>query len=73
VELLDYQGNRLNESKTYSVGMNNYMASVYEFNHRDPGHSSHMKMVDVMITYLKKDIDTSKIRGIKRGNERIVD
>jgi len=72
IELKDKNGNRLDENKTYSVGLNNYVASVYKFDHQDPGRSSHLKMADILIMYLKKGVDIKNIIGIKRVHKSIV-
>ena len=69
IYLYDENGDLLDEIRTYRVGMNNYMASAYTFNHRDPGRSSHQKMVDVMIQYLNRGkIDPVRVKNTNRSS-----
>jgi 5'-nucleotidase/UDP-sugar diphosphatase len=65
-------GTQLDENKTYLVGMNNYMASVYRFEHRDPGHSAYVKVVDVLISFLKKEVNLQPIRNSVRSREEFI-
>jgi 5'-nucleotidase/UDP-sugar diphosphatase len=68
VELKDTVGKLLDESKTYKVAMNNYIASSYTFAHHDPGKSLQTIVAQALIDYLKhqqgRDIckDIEKIR-----------
>ncbi|MCK9220542.1 MAG: bifunctional metallophosphatase/5'-nucleotidase [Bacteroidales bacterium] len=66
VELLDNSGKLLDETKNYTVAMNNYMAVAYQFDHRDPGTSTSVTTIEALINYLKtvKTIDYS---GVKRA------
>lgn len=72
VELETTGNNELDEDKTYTVGMNNYMASAYRFNHQDPGQSSYSKVVDLLISYLQKGADIYSIKQEKRIFEKII-
>ncbi|UCH93425.1 MAG: bifunctional metallophosphatase/5'-nucleotidase [Candidatus Aminicenantes bacterium] len=66
VELRDETGELLDETKTYTVGMNDFMASTYEFIHRDPGKSLMVTVNDAFIQYLKQEKDVCKgIKGIR--------
>lgn len=67
IQLRDDQGKLLDESKTYKVGINDYIVSAYTFAHRDPGQSLGMTVAESLIQYLKKGNGVT--RGIK--NTRI--
>ena len=62
----------LREDKTYRVGMNDYMASSYHFDHREDGHSSHKKVVDILIEYLQKGIQVTPVKTEKRMFKKTV-
>ncbi len=70
VELRDVSGALLDEGKRYSVGINNYVASVYKFTHEDPGKALQTTLAQTLIDYLRKggDIckDLEKMRTHKR-------
>ncbi|MCK4835934.1 MAG: 5'-nucleotidase C-terminal domain-containing protein, partial [Candidatus Aminicenantes bacterium] len=72
IELRARDGFLLDENRFYTVGMNNYMASGYHFNHRDPGHSSYRKVVDLLISYLQKGVDIYLVKQEKRMFEKII-
>ncbi|MFC2146499.1 bifunctional metallophosphatase/5'-nucleotidase [Acidobacteriota bacterium] len=63
VELKDEKGQLLDETKTYTVGMNDYMASTIKFSHLDPGKSLMVTVNDAFIQYLQQEKDVCK--GIK--------
>ena len=71
IDIVTADGKKLDESKTYRVGLNNYIVTAYEFEHQDPGTSTHKKLVDIMIDYLKKGVDAQKYKGIKRAKARL--
>ena len=72
IDIVTTDGKKLDESKTYRVGLNNYIVTAYEFQHQDPGKSSHKKLVDIMIDYLKKGVDAKKYKGIERAKAKLV-
>ncbi len=72
VELKTTGNNELDENKTYTVGMNNYMASAYRFDHQDPGRSAYTKVVDALISFLQKGMDIYSIKQEKRMFEKII-
>jgi len=47
-------GKCLDESKTYSVGMNNYIATAFKFKHKDPGKTVMVTLAENMIKYLEE-------------------
>ena len=65
VEVKNASGNPLDKTKTYSVGMNSYMASTYTFEHSGQGTTLDKTCVQALIDFLdfKKIIDYS---GVKR-------
>ncbi len=73
VELEDYQGNLLNENKEYTVGLNSYIASNYEFEGKSEGSLLEGTSAKRLINYLKKQeiIDYSKLKG--RTGIKVID
>jgi 2',3'-cyclic-nucleotide 2'-phosphodiesterase (5'-nucleotidase family) len=71
IDLRTPDGKPLDETKTYAVGMNDYIASAYKFDHNDPGKSLMLEVAAVTTDYLreinagKKSVDPGieKIRG----------
>lgn len=53
VEFFTSDGKPLDMDKTYTVSMNNYMASVYKYKHNDPGQGLFRPTAESMIDYLK--------------------
>jgi len=74
VELMNPNGEILDESKSYTVGINDYMASTYEFSHRDPGTSLMVTVNEALIHYLKENkevcqaVDKLRTREIEVEN-----
>ena len=66
VVLLTESGTPLDMNQTYTVAMNNYMAQIYKYEHRDPGQSLYIATADAIITYLKKAKKVRSYRGEKR-------
>jgi len=66
-------GKELVENRTYTVGINNYMASAYRFDHRDPGHSAYRKVVELLISHIKNGIDLTRIKEQKRTHKKIIE
>ncbi|HOO98536.1 MAG TPA: bifunctional UDP-sugar hydrolase/5'-nucleotidase [Bacteroidales bacterium] len=56
----------LNLENTYTVAMNNYMTSVYKYDHQDPGQSLFITSADATIAWLKKIRNVKSYRGEKR-------
>jgi len=57
VELKDENGQLLDDAKTYTVGMNDYMSSTIKFPHQDPGESLMVTINDALIQYLQQEKD----------------
>mgnify|MGYP006278980181 FL=1 len=54
VKLTDYQGQSLDANQTYTVGLNSYIASSYQFEHEDEGTSLQITSANTLINYLKE-------------------
>ncbi|MFZ4523032.1 MAG: bifunctional metallophosphatase/5'-nucleotidase [Bacteroidales bacterium] len=52
VEMFDKSGKPLDPNGEYAVGMNNYMAYTYKFDHKDPGTLSTLTTAEALIRYL---------------------
>ncbi|MRT94620.1 bifunctional UDP-sugar hydrolase/5'-nucleotidase [Ancylomarina sp. 16SWW S1-10-2] len=65
IQLENYNGTKLDESKTYKVGLSSYIASAYTFDHTDEGQNSFITSANCLIDFLKneKEINYS---GVKR-------
>ncbi|MGE5342853.1 MAG: bifunctional metallophosphatase/5'-nucleotidase [Candidatus Omnitrophota bacterium] len=67
IDLNDSEGHALDETKTYKVGMNDYIASTYKFQHHDPGRSLKKTAADALIRYLEENrhstADIQKVRA----------
>jgi len=66
VELLTTDGQPFDMSKTYSVVMNHYMASVYRYEREDSGQGLFRPTAETTIDYLKKQKNIPSYRGVKR-------
>ncbi len=72
VELNDENGRLLEESKTYSVGLNDYVSSVYPFNHQDPGQSTTETVNEALIQYLKQEKNIPLCQGNQCLRMRVI-
>ncbi len=54
VVLKAYDGKKLNENKRYTVGMNSYIASAYNFSGSENGKSLYKTTAEILIDYLQK-------------------
>ncbi len=70
VELKDEKGQLLDETKTYTVGMNDYMAGTYKFSHQDPGKTLMVTVNDAIIQYLQQEKNACK--GIEKPRMLVV-
>lgn len=66
VEFYTTDGKPLDIDLTYSVVMNNYMSSVYKFDHKEPGQGLFRTSAEATIDYLKELKNIPSYRGIKR-------
>lgn len=72
IELRDEKGEFLDENKTYDVGLNSYIASIYKFSHKDPGRSLKTGVAHAIIQYLKQKRDLTIYNGIQRTFEELI-
>ena len=66
VELYTTDGKPLDMDKMYSVVMNDYMAAVYKYDHKDPGQGLFRPTAETTIEYLKKLKNIPSYRGVRR-------
>ena len=67
IELKDEAGNVLDENKSYKVGINDYIASIYKFTHQDPGKALKTIIAPLVIDYLQKEKDAYNVyKNIKK-------
>jgi 2',3'-cyclic-nucleotide 2'-phosphodiesterase (5'-nucleotidase family) len=69
VEMKDLAGNILDAGKTYTVGLNSYIAASYKFDHQDPGTTNYNTTAQILLDYLG-DVKTVNYAGVKRVFER---
>jgi 2',3'-cyclic-nucleotide 2'-phosphodiesterase (5'-nucleotidase family) len=65
VEMKDKTGNLLDTSKSYTVGVNSYIAASYKFNHNDPGTTNYNTTAQTLLDYLG-DVKKVNYAGVKR-------
>jgi 5'-nucleotidase / UDP-sugar diphosphatase len=65
VEMSDKSGNPLDETKTYIVALNSYVAASYHFDHADAGTTINCTSAQALINYLK-EIKKADYKGTKR-------
>ena len=66
VELLTTDGKAFDMDKIYSVVMNDYMASVYKYDRKDPGQGLFRPTAETTIEYLKELKNIPSYRGMQR-------
>jgi 2',3'-cyclic-nucleotide 2'-phosphodiesterase (5'-nucleotidase family) len=69
VEMKDLAGNVLDAGKTYTVGLNSYIAASYKFNHNDPGTTNYNTTAQTLLDYLE-DVKKVNYAGVKRVFEK---
>lgn len=62
-------GDPLPEDRSYRVGLSSYVASSYEFVHRDPGRALGATTAEALIRFLEKGPDLSVYRDIRRAEQ----
>lgn len=64
VKMFDLAGKPLDNSREYTVAMNNYMAVTYKFIHRDQGNTTDVTTAGALIHFLtdKKTVNYSGVR-----------
>ena len=66
VELFTAEGKAFDMDKMYSVVMNDYMATVYTYDHNDPGQGLFRPTAETTIEYLEDLKDIPSYRGMRR-------
>ena len=66
VQLFTTDGKPFDMDKTYSVVMNDYMATIYKYDHKDPGQGLFRPTAETTIEYLKKLKSIPSYRGLHR-------
>ena len=66
VELFTTDGKPLDMAKMYSVVMNDYMATIYKYDRKDPGQGLFRPTAETTIEYLKDLKSIPSYRGIHR-------
>lgn len=65
VEMKDTAGNLLDTGKTYTIGVNSYIAASYKFDHKDPGTTNYNTTAQTLLDYLG-DVKTVNYAGVNR-------
>lgn len=65
VEMKDLAGNLLDANKSYTVGLNSYIAASYKFNHKDAGTTNYNTTAQTLLDYLG-DVKKVNYAGLNR-------
>ncbi len=70
VEMQDSSGNPLDSNKTYTIGLNSYIAASYKFNHQDPGTTNYNTTAQILLDYLSavKKVNCTGVKRVFRKN-----
>ena len=66
VEIFTADGKTFDMDKIYSVVMNDYMATVYTYDHQDPGQGLFRPTAETTIEYLEELKSIPSYRGMRR-------
>ena len=66
VELFTSNGEPFDMDKTYTVVMNDYMASIYSYERQDPGQGLFRPTAESIIEYLKELKNIPSYKGVQR-------
>jgi 2',3'-cyclic-nucleotide 2'-phosphodiesterase (5'-nucleotidase family) len=67
IEMFHPDGTPLPEDRTYKVGLSSYIASSYQFAHKDPGRSLGITTAEALISYLESGPDLGAYREVRRA------
>jgi len=67
IQLRGPDGQPLAEGRTFKVGVSSYVASSYDFAHKDPGRGLGSTTAEALIRFLEGRPDLSVYRGIQRA------
>lgn len=65
VEMKDLKGNLLDTARTYTAGVNSYIAASYKFDHKDPGTTNYNTTAQTLLEYLG-DVKKVNYAGVRR-------
>lgn len=65
VEMKDTTGNLLDADKSYTIGVNSYIAASYKFDHKDPGTTNYNTTAQTLLDFLG-DVKTVNYAGVNR-------
>ncbi len=65
IEMKDLSGNRIDENKSYTVGINSYISASYKFSHTDPGTTNYNTTAQTLLDYLG-EVKKVNYQGVKR-------
>lgn len=69
IEMRDKAGKLLDASKTYTVGLNSYIAASYKFGHTDPGTTNYNTTAQTLLDYLG-DVKKVNYSGLNRVSKK---
>ncbi len=69
LEMMDMEGKPLDASRSYTVGLNSYIAASYKFDHTDPGVTNYNTSAQTLLDYLG-DIKNVNYAGTRRVFEK---
>jgi len=65
IEMKDLSGNLLDQTITYSIGINSYISASYKFDHVDPGTTNYNTTAQILLDYLA-DVKQVNYAGVQR-------
>ncbi|MCK4259355.1 MAG: 5'-nucleotidase C-terminal domain-containing protein [Halanaerobiales bacterium] len=71
IALTNYSGNPIDESQTYTVGVNSFIASGYEFDCADSGISLYVTDAETLVQYIENGASLD-YAGIERTSIKII-
>jgi len=69
VEMKDKEGKLLDAGKSYTVGVNSYIAASYKFDHKDPGTTNYNTTAQTLLDYLG-DVKKVNYAGVRRVSKK---
>jgi 2',3'-cyclic-nucleotide 2'-phosphodiesterase (5'-nucleotidase family) len=69
IEMKDQGGKLLDDTKSYTVGLNSYIAASYKFNHTDPGTTNYNTTAQTLLDYLG-EVKKVNYAGVNRVSEK---
>lgn len=69
IEMKDKEGKLLDAGKSYTVGVNSYIAASYKFDHKDPGTTNYNTTAQTLLDYLG-DVKKVNYAGVRRVSKK---